>query len=99
VPRENNRNLEGAVARIVLLIAAVVEFVLRGLLTLFGSEPVAKLFGLEYVKRALVYAHPFGALMLTFGVIFVLALRKPDKHKFVIDMGVLRYVLGPCRSS
>jgi hypothetical protein len=81
-------------ARVVLLIAAIVEFVLRGLPGFFGSEPVANLFGLEYIEEALVYIHPFGALMLTFGVMFFIASRAPEKYKFVIDMGILRYALG-----
>jgi hypothetical protein len=81
-------------ARVVLLIAAVVEFVLRGLPAFFGSEPVANLFGVEYIEGALVYVHPYGALMLTFGVMFFLASKDPEKYKFVIDMGVLRYALA-----
>jgi hypothetical protein len=78
-------------AKVVLLIAAVVEFVLRGLPGFFGSEWVANLFGLEYIEEALVYVHPLGALMLVFGVMFFIASKEPVKYKFVIDMGILRY--------
>jgi hypothetical protein len=81
-------------ARVVLLIAAIVEFVGRGLPAFFGSEPVANLFGLEYIEEALVYIHPFGALLLTFGVMFFIASKAPEKHGLVIDMGILRYALG-----
>ena len=81
-------------ARVVLLIAAIVEFVLRGLPAFFASEPVANLFGLEYIEEALVYVHPLGALMLTFGVMFFIASKTPEKYKIVIDMGILRYALG-----
>ncbi len=81
-------------ARIVLLIAALLEFVLRGLPGFFGSEPVANLFGLEYIEEALVYVHPLGALMLTFGVMFFIAAKAPEKYKIVMDMGILRYALG-----
>ena len=81
-------------ARTVLLIAAVFEFVLRGLPGFFGSEPLTNLFGLEYVEGALVYIHPFGALLLTFGVMFFIASKDPEKYKFVIDIGILRYALG-----
>ena len=81
-------------ARIVLLIGAAVEFVLRGLPGFFGSESIANLFGVEYIESALVYVHPYGALMLTFGVMFFLASKDPEKYKFVIDIGILRYALA-----
>jgi hypothetical protein len=81
-------------ARIVLIIAAIIEFVFRGLPGFFGSEAIANLFGLEYIEAALVYVHPMGALMLTFGVMFFLASRDSTKYKFVIDIGILRYALA-----
>jgi hypothetical protein len=81
-------------AKVILIIAAFVEFVLRGLPGFFGSEAIANLFGLEYIESALVYVHPLGALMLVFGVMFFIASKNPEKHKFVIDMGILRYALG-----
>ncbi|MDZ7262280.1 MAG: hypothetical protein ONB05_09285 [candidate division KSB1 bacterium] len=81
-------------AKIILIIAAIVEFVFRGLPAFFGSKPVADLFALEYIKEALVYVHPFGALMLVFGVMFFIAAKDPVKYKFVVDMGILRYALG-----
>ncbi|NIM49958.1 MAG: hypothetical protein GTN62_06690 [Gemmatimonadales bacterium] len=80
-------------ARIVLLIAAIIEFVFRGLPGFFGSEPIANLFGLEYIEAALVYVHPLGALMLVFGVMFFIASKDPLKHRFIVDMGILRYAL------
>lgn len=81
-------------AKIILIIAAFVEFVFRGLPALFGSQSIAELFGLEYIEGALYYVHPFGALMLVFGVMFFMASRDPVKFKFVIDMGILRYALA-----
>jgi len=81
-------------AKIVLIIAAVIEFVFRGLPAFFASAPVAKLFGLEYIPGALVYTHPFGALMLVFGVMFFVASKDPAKHKLIFDVGILRYALG-----
>jgi hypothetical protein len=80
--------------RVVLVIAAIIEFVFRGLPAFFGSAPVAKFFGLEYIPAALVYAHPFGALMLVFGVMFYIASKDPPRYSFVVDMGILRYALG-----
>ena len=81
-------------AKTVLIIAAIIEFVFRGLPAFFASAPVAKLFGLEYIPGALVYTHPFGALMLVFGVMFFVASKDPAKHKLIFDVGILRYALG-----
>ena len=81
-------------ARIVLLVAAIIEFVFRGLPALFGSEWIAKLFGLEYIPGCLVYVHPFGGLMLTFGVMFFIASKDPVKHRLLVDIGILRFALG-----
>lgn len=81
-------------AKTVLIIAAVIEFVFRGLPAFFASAPVAKLFGLEYIPGALVYIHPFGALMLVFGVMFFVASKDPARHRLIVDMGILRYALG-----
>ncbi|MFQ6082178.1 MAG: hypothetical protein ACE5WD_02325 [Candidatus Aminicenantia bacterium] len=81
-------------ARIVLIIAGIVEFVFRGLPAFFGSQAIANFFGLEYIEEALVYVHPFGALMLVFGVMFFIASKDPVKYKFIMNMGILRYALA-----
>lgn len=81
-------------AKTVLIIAAVIEFVFRGLPAFFASAPIARLFGLEYIPGALVYTHPFGALMLVFGVMFFVASKDPAKYKMILDVGILRYALG-----
>ena len=81
-------------ARIVLIVAAIVEFILRGLPAFFGSEWIANLFGLEYIEEALVYVHPFGAAMMVFGVMFFVASKDPVKNRLVVDMGILRYALA-----
>ena len=81
-------------AKVVLIIAAIIEFVFRGLPGFFACAPIAKLFGLEYIPGALVYIHPFGALMLVFGVMFFVASKNPAKYKLIFDVGILRYALG-----
>ena len=80
--------------KVILIIAAVIEFVFRGLPAFFASASVAKLFGLEYIPGALVYIHPFGALMLVFGVMFYMASKDPAKYKLIFDLGILRYAMG-----
>ncbi len=81
-------------AKVVLIIAAIVEFVFRGLPAFFASAQIAKVFGLEYIPGALVYIHPFGALMLVFGVMFFVASKDPVKYRVIVDMGIVRYALG-----
>ena len=81
-------------ARVVLIIAAIIEFVFRGLPAFFGSKPVAELFNLEYVEGAVPYVHAFGAVMLCFGVMFFIGARNPKKSRLVVDMGILRFALG-----
>ena len=81
-------------ARVVLIIAAIIEFVFRGLPAFFASEAVANLFGLEYMEGFLPYVHAFGAVMLCLGVLFFLAARNPEKNRLVVDIAILRFSLG-----
>ncbi|TET80775.1 hypothetical protein E3J38_05000 [candidate division TA06 bacterium] len=81
-------------ARVVLIIAAIIEFVFPGLPAFFGSEPVAELFNLEYIEGAVPYVHAFGAVKLCFGVMFFIGARNPKKSRLVVDMGILRFALG-----
>jgi len=81
-------------ARIVLLIAAIIEFVFRGLPAFFGCEAVANIFGLEYSQILLPYVHAFGAVMLCFGVLLFIASKNPRKNRLIVDIGILRFSLG-----
>ena len=81
-------------ASIVLVIAAIIEFVFRGLPAFFACEAVANLFGLEYIEGALPYVHAFGAVMLCLGVLLFIASKNPKKNRLVVDIGILRFSLG-----
>lgn len=81
-------------AKIVLIIAAIVEIVFRGLPAFFACEPIANFFDLEYIEGALPYVHGFGAVMLCIGILFIIASKNPQRNKLVIDIGILRYSLG-----
>ena len=81
-------------AKVILIIAAIIEFVFRGLPAFFGSQTIANLFGVEYIEGALVYVHPLGACMLVLGVMFFIASKDPVKYKILVDLGILRYALG-----
>ena len=82
------------IARPVLVIAAIVEVVFRGVPALFGSPPVARLFGLEYLTGFIPYVHAFGAVMICLGLLFWFAAKEPDRHLLVINIAILRFALG-----
>lgn len=81
-------------ARIVLVIAAAVEVVFRGIPALFGSPAVARLFNLEYLPGFIPYVHAFGAVMICLGLLFFFASKVPEKHILVINIAILRFALG-----
>ena len=81
-------------ARVMLLIAAAIEVVFRGLPALFGSPAVARLFNLEYMPGFIPYVHAFGAVMICLGVLFFIAAKAPEKHVLVVNIAILRFALG-----
>ena len=82
-------------ARIVLILAGILEFVFRGLPAFFGSEKTSELFSLEYIEEALIYVHPYGALLIAFGLLLIIASKDPAKYRIVWDIAILRFLLGP----
>ena len=81
-------------ARTTFLIAAIVEFVFRGIPALFGSPPVARLFNLEYLPGFIPYVHAFGAVMICLGVLFYIASKEPEKYLLIVNLAILRFALG-----
>lgn len=81
-------------ARFVLVLAAIVEIVPRGIPALFGTPAVARFFNLTYPEDYIPYVHAFGAVMICLGVLFYLAARAPEKHMLVLNIAILRFVLG-----
>jgi hypothetical protein len=81
-------------ARIVLVIAAVVEVVFRGIPALFGTPAVARLLNLEYPLQDINYVHAFGAVMICLGLLFFLAARSQERHLLVLNIAILRFALG-----
>jgi hypothetical protein len=91
------RSKEGTVfrfTRIVLVIAAVVEVVFRGLPALFGSPAVASIFKLEFLPGFIPYVHAFGAVMICLGLLFFFASKEPEKHILIVNIAILRFALG-----
>ena len=81
-------------ARVMLLVAAVVEIVFRGIPALFGSPAVARLLNLEYPLQDINYVHAFGAVMICLGLLFYFAAREPEKHLLVLNIAILRFAMG-----
>ena len=82
------------IARPVLLSAAIIEVIPRGLPALFGSPSVARMFNLEFLPGFIPYVHAFGAVMVCLGLLFWFAAKEPDKHLLVINIAILRFALG-----
>lgn len=81
-------------AKRVLLLAAFIEIVPRGIPALFGSPAVAELFRLEYPREYIPYVHAFGAVMICLGILFYFAAREPERHLLIINIAILRFALG-----
>lgn len=81
-------------ARAALITAAVVEIVFRGIPALIGTPEMAGVFGLEFLPGFIPYVHAFGAVMLTFGIMFLIAAKVPERNLLIINMAILRFFLG-----
>jgi hypothetical protein len=82
-------------AKIILILAGVLELVFRGLPAFFASETTAGWFGLEYIEKAVIYVHPYGALLIAFGLLLIIISKDPVKYRVVMDIAILRFILGP----
>jgi hypothetical protein len=81
-------------ARTMLIIAALVEVVFRGIPALFGSPAVARLLHLGYPLQDINYVHAFGAVMICLGVLFYFAAKQPVVPVLVVNIAILRFALG-----
>ena len=77
-----------------LIVAAVIEIVFRGIPALIGTPEMAGVFGLEFLPGFIPYVHAFGAVMVTFGIMFLIAAKIPERNVLIINMAILRFFLG-----
>ena len=77
-----------------LIIGGVIEIVFRGIPALVGTPGIAAIFGLEYLPGFIPYVHAFGAVMITFGIMFLIASKVPERNVLVLNMAILRFFLG-----
>ena len=81
-------------ARVSLIIGGVIEIVFRGIPALIGTPGMAAIFGLEYLPGFIPYVHAFGAVMVTFGIMFLIAAKVPERNVLVLNMAILRFFFG-----
>jgi len=81
-------------ARVALITGGIIEIVFRGIPALIGTPEMAGVFGLEFLPGFIPYVHAFGAVMVTFGIMFLIAAKIPERHVLVINMAILRFFLG-----
>ena len=81
-------------ARAALITGAIIEIVFRGIPALIGTPEMAGVFGLEFLPGFIPYVHAFGAVMVTFGIMFLIAAKIPERNVLIINMAMLRFFLG-----
>ena len=81
-------------ARAALITGAIVEIVFRGIPALIGTPEMAGVFGLEFLPGFIPYVHAFGAVMVTFGIMFLIAAKIPERNVLIVNMAILRFFLG-----
>jgi hypothetical protein len=81
-------------ARASLIVAGIIEIVFRGIPAIIGTPAIAVMFNLEYDVGFIPYVHAFGAVMIAMGVMFLIASKVPERHTLVINMAILRFLLG-----
>ena len=77
-----------------LITGGIIEIVFRGIPALIGTPEMAGVFGLEFLPGFIPYVHAFGAVMVTFGIMFLIAARIPERNVLIINMAILRFFLG-----
>jgi hypothetical protein len=77
-----------------LIFAGIVEIVFRGIPALVGTPEIAAMFNLEFLPGFIPYVHAFGAVMITMGIMFLIASKVPERNTLIINMAILRFALG-----
>jgi hypothetical protein len=81
-------------ARASLIAAGIVEIVFRGIPAVIGTPEIAAILNLEFLPGFIPYVHAFGGVMLTMGIMFLIASKVPERHTLIINMAILRFLLG-----
>ncbi len=81
-------------ARVALITGGIIEIVFRGIPALIGTPEIAGVFGLEFLPGFIPYVHAFGAVMIVFGIMFLIAAKIPERNMLVMNMAILRFFMG-----
>jgi hypothetical protein len=81
-------------ARASLIVAGIIEIVFRGIPAIIGTPGIAAIFNLEFLPGFIPYVHAFGAVMITFGIMFLIASKVPERNVLVMNMAILRFAMG-----
>lgn len=81
-------------ARTALIIGGIIEIVFRGIPAAIGTPEVAAVFNLEFLPGFIPYVHAFGAVMIVFGIMMILASKVPERNLLVMNMAILRFFFG-----
>jgi hypothetical protein len=81
-------------ARASLIVAGIVEIFFRGIPAIIGTPAIAEIFNLEFLPGFIPYVHAFGAVMITLGIMFLIASKVPERNALVMNMAILRFAMG-----
>jgi hypothetical protein len=81
-------------ARASLIVAGIIEIVFRGIPAIIGTPEIAAIFNLEFLPGFIPYVHAFGAVMIVFGIMFLIASKVPERNVLVMNMAILRFTMG-----
>jgi len=81
-------------ARGALTVAGIIEIVFRGIPAAIGVPAIATMFGLDFDYGFIPYVHAFGAVMIVFGIMFLIAAKVPERNTLVINIAILRFFFG-----
>jgi hypothetical protein len=79
---------------VALITGGIIEIVFRGIPALIGTPEIAGVFGLEFLPGFIPYVHAFGAVMIVFGIMFLIAAKIPERNMLVMNMAILRFFMG-----
>lgn len=81
-------------ARGALILGGIIEIVFRGIPAVIGTPELAGLFGLEFLPGFIPYVHAFGAVMIVFGIMMLIAAKVPERNLLILNMAILRFFFG-----
>lgn len=76
----------------VLIIAGLISLIYWGVLLVFTTPALTGAFGAPFPAEP-IYVRIIGMYSVVFGLLYFMASRDPVKHRIVVDIGIIRYVL------